>query len=111
MNMLRWIAGLCTNRGHALTHYRRGMARANKHNHRGAIDEYTLAISNSDAPADVQAMARYNRALVHLAIGEDQKCLADLNAVLSMDGTPVNVRTMARQKLARLTARAVVAKA
>jgi hypothetical protein len=57
------------------------------------------------APSDVKAMALYNRALVHVAAGDDRKGVDDLDAVLAMAEARVNVKTMARQKLAKLESR------
>ena len=53
-------------------------------------------------PADLLAMVLYNRALVYVAAGDDQKGAADLDAVLAMNESLVNVKTMARQKRARM---------
>ena len=55
-----------------------------------------------DTPADVKAMVLYNRALVHVATGDDQRAVDDFDAVLTMDEAPVHVKTMARQKLAKM---------
>ncbi len=52
-------------------------------------------------PPDVKAMVLYNRALVHVSVGNDRKGVDDLGAVMAMDQAPANVRTMARQKLAK----------
>ena len=81
--------------------YKRGMSKAKKHDHRGAIDDYTTTVGMPDAPANVKAMVLYNRALVHVANGDFCKGADDLEAVLEMDEAPVNVKTMARQKLAK----------
>lgn len=51
-------------------------------------------------------MVLYNRALVHVAAGDDQKGAVDLDAVLAMNEALVNVKTMARQKLVRMEFRA-----
>jgi hypothetical protein len=107
MNIFNWIVCQCTNKGKAWSHYRRGIMRAKAHDHQGAIDDYTVAITNRGAPWDVRAMARYNRALVHAVIGDMQHCHADLNAVLAMVEAPTSVKLMTRQKLARLESRAL----
>ena len=46
-------------------------------------------------------MVLYNRALVHVATGDYRKGVDDLNAVMAMDEAPMNVKTRARQKLAK----------
>jgi hypothetical protein len=81
------------------------MARAKRHSHEGAIDDYTTTIHMLDAPPDVIAMSLYNRALVHVAAGDDRKGIDDLNAVLAMNETLANIKTMARRKLARTVSR------
>jgi hypothetical protein len=105
MNVFNWLAGRFSNRGKALSLYRRGMAKARKHDYQGAIDDYTKTIRMPNLPADVKAMVLYNRALVHMTAGDDQNGIDDLGAVLAMDQAPVNVKTMARQKLAKKESR------
>lgn len=95
-----------SDRGKALTLYKRGMSRAKKRDHRGAIDDYTSIIHLPDTPSDVRAMALYNRALAYVAAGDDRLGSEDLDAVLAMDNTPVNVRSMAKQKQVRMESRA-----
>jgi len=105
MNIFTWLTGNFSDRGKALSHYKRGMARANQHDHQGAISDYTVTIGMPDTPADVKAMALYNRALVHVASGDHRKGVGDLAAVLAMDHTIENVKRRARQKLARMKSR------
>jgi hypothetical protein len=81
------------------------MARAKKHDREGAIDDYTATIGMPNTPPNVRAMALYNRALVLVATGDNQKGVADLNAVLAMDESPSNVKTKAREKLAKIETR------
>ena len=78
------------------------MARANKHDHEGALANYTAAIESPGISAKEKAMVLYNRALVYMAAGDDSKGADDLDAVLAMNEALVNVKTMARQKLARM---------
>lgn len=85
--------------------YQRGMGRAKKHDHQGAIQDYTATIEMVDAPQDIIAMSLYNRALVYVASGEDQQATTDLNALLAMNAGQVNIRTMAKQLLFRMRAR------
>ena len=81
------------------------MARAKKHDHQGAIDDYTAIISLPDTSASMKAMALYNRALTYAAVADESQALADLSAVLSMPEAPVSVRTEARRKLVRMQRR------
>lgn len=104
--VLNWLTSFFTTRGKVLALYRRGMAKAEKHDHRGALEAYDAAIKAADSPADVRAMALYNRALVFAAIGENVKAREDLEFVLAMEESFTNIKTMARQKLVRMLDRA-----
>ena len=107
MNALQWVANCFSQRSKAISHYRRGMGKAKKHNHQGAIEDYTVSLGIRDTPPDVLAMVLYNRALAYVAAGEARKGADDLEAVLGMKETLINVKTMARQKLARMESRSV----
>ena len=85
--------------------YKRGIAKAKKHDHQGALDDYTTTVGIPGVSADLMAMALYNRALVYVATGDNQKGAADLDAVLAMKETLINIKTMARMKLARMESR------
>ena len=102
MRVFDWLTGQFSNRRKALSLYKRGMARARKRDRQGAINDYTTTIAMRDTPEEVKAMALYNRALAHMAAGDETKGRADLNMVLGMDMDDrfVNVRTMARHRLA-----------
>ena len=110
MPVFNWLTGHFSDRGKALSLYRRGMARAKKHNHQGAINDYTAAIDMPDIPASMKAMALYNRAVMHVAAGDRSDGMDDLDAVLAMDGAFVNVRSMAKHKLAMMKSRSNNAK-
>ena len=105
MNTFNWLQSRFSRRGKVLSLYRRGMARAKKHDHQGAIDDYSVTIDMPDAPMDVKAMALFNRALVHVASGDYRKGVDDLEAVLAKDDAPVNVKRRAKQKLAKRESR------
>ena len=85
--------------------YKRGMARAKKHDHQGAIGDYTAAIEMPDTPADLKAMALYNRATVYAVVGEKSKATDDLNVVLAMPQELTDIKTEARRKLMRMERR------
>ena len=106
MNIFHWFTRYFSSHGKAMSLYKRGMAKAQKHDHEGALEDYTTIIGMPGTPADLLVMVLYNRALVYVAAGDDQKGTADLDAVLAMDESLVNVKTMARQKLARMESRA-----
>lgn len=105
MNLFNWITGYFSSHGKAMSLYKRGMAKAKKHDHRGALDDYTTMIGMQGPPTDLLAMVLYNRALVYVAAGDDHRGVADLDAVLAMHESLVNVKAMARQKLARMKSR------
>ena len=102
MNILHWLTRHFSNRRRALSFYRRGRARARNHDRQGAIKDYTTTIAMRDTPDEVKAMALYYRALVHVAAGDEPQGVNDLNKILAMDEGLVNVKTMARQRLAGL---------
>ena len=110
MNFFNWLKSWFSHGGLALWLYKRGMARAKRHDHGGAIDDYTATVDMLDAPPDLKAMAQYNRALVHLATKNDPKAIEDLNLILAMKETLINVKTMARQELIRIEGRSTTSR-
>ena len=102
--MFQWWISRYSKRGRAISLYKRGLAKARRHDHHGAIVDYTTTIAMADSPIDVRAMALYNRALMYFASDDAKQGVADLNAVLAMKEMLINVKSMARQKLARLAA-------
>jgi len=81
------------------------MAKADKRDYDGAIADYSAAIQMAKIPADVKAMALYNRALSYQAIQENAKSSEDLAAVLEMTGLPENIRVAAEQRRKRVERR------
>lgn len=104
MKIVEWLTGRFSRRGKAIAIYKRGMVKARKKNHAGAIEDYTTAIDMPETPTDVRAMTLYNRAIVYVTTGEESKGIADLNSILAMSDMLINVKCMARQKLARIAA-------
>ena len=102
MTFFKWLTRRWSVRGVDLAFYKRGMTRANNHDRQGAMDDYTSAIDLHDAPADVRAMARYNRALLYAAVGDVVNATKDLNAVLASNATLTRIKSAARQKLDRM---------
>lgn len=100
MNVFDWISSWFSKRGMAFWLYKRGLAKTKKRDHQGAIAAYTSTIGMQVMPPNVLAMVLYHRATEFLAIGDDRKGEDDLKAVLAMDDSLVNEKTMARQKLA-----------
>jgi hypothetical protein len=81
------------------------MSKANKRDYVGAIADYSAAVELPTIPADVKAMALYNRALAYSSIHEDEKAAADLADVLEMPGLAENVKTAAQQRRERIRRR------
>ena len=50
MKLFDWFNIRFSGGGKALSLYRRGMTRAKKHDHQGAIDDYTAMIAMPNAP-------------------------------------------------------------
>jgi tetratricopeptide (TPR) repeat protein len=102
MNLIRrwfWPRSI---RSEALSLYRLGMARTEKEDTKGAMNAYTSAIEQPDAPDDVKAMALYNRALLYAAGGNTNKALADLQAIMEMPIPLYGVKLAAKRRLERL---------
>ena len=110
MSFTSWVKGLFSPRGKAISLYRRGMTKANKHDFQGAIADYSAAIGEPHFPADVKAMAIYNRALAYSAVHEDAKAIEDLEAVLEMPGLPASIKSHAQERRERLRQRCEKAK-
>lgn len=104
MNFLSWLRNSSSVRQKALRVYRHGRKRARNKDYERAIADFTEAIDTVAVPTDVKAMAFYHRAISYLATGNKQMGMNDLDTVLVMEGalTEVNIKTMARQMLARI---------
>lgn len=105
MSFTIWLKSIFSHRGKALSQYRSGMAKAKKHDYAGAVVDYSAAIEAPQIPADVKAMALYNRALAYSAIGEDAQAAEDLAAIQAMPELPENIRTAAQQRRERIRRR------
>lgn len=105
MNPLQWLGELFSRRGQALRLYRAGMKKAHEHDVVGAILDYTALLALPAAPQDLRAMALFNRGLVLVAAGDHGRGGDDLQEVAAMATTSENIRTLARQKLARMETR------
>lgn len=105
MGFLESLLGRGSSRDKAVALYKRGMSKAQKHDHNGAIEDYSAAIEMPDVPLDVKAMAQYNRSLVYAAANDNAKAVGDLKGVLAMEELPTNVKTAAEEKLKRIKRR------
>jgi hypothetical protein len=105
VSFTNWVKSFLSHRGKAISLYRSGMAKANKHDYDGAIADYSVAIQVSNIPTDVKAMALYNRALSYSAIHEDERAAEDLAAMLEMPGLPESIKTRAQERRERIQQR------
>jgi hypothetical protein len=105
MSITNWMGGLLSKNGKALSIYKRGMEKAKKHDHQGAVDDYTTAINMPGTPANVKAMTLYNRSMVYAAVGEGAKAIDDLHAVLAMPEDLPDIKNEATRKLIRMERR------
>jgi len=99
MNFFKWLSLDFAHRRAALSLYKRGLARAKQHDRQGAMDNFNAAIDMADAPADVRAMALYNRALLFAAVNDIPKAVHDLHAVLTMEEPLHDIKQAARRRL------------
>lgn len=107
MNPFSWLSNQFSNRRKSLSLLRRGMKRAKAGDQEGAVADYTKTVDDETTPADVRAMALYNRALVLSAGTEKSRAIADLNRLLAMPEAKENVKTEARRRLERMRLRAI----
>ncbi|MEW4452028.1 hypothetical protein AB1L30_05020 [Bremerella sp. JC817] len=105
MSSLSWLTDWFTQRDRAHVLYKRGMVRAQKHDHQGAVVFYTAALDAPEITPELTAMVLYNRGLVYVASGMAEQGAADLNAVLTMNEAGANVKKAAQQKLAKIESR------
>ena len=105
MRFFESLFGRGSSRNKAVALYKRGMSKAKKHDHDGAIEDYSAAIDMPDTPLDLKAMAQYNRSLVYAAAKDNAKAVGDLKAVLAMAELPTNVKAAAEEKLKKIERR------
>jgi len=89
----------------ALKIYKRGLDKAEMRDLDGAVSDYTLILDMPEAPRDVKAMARLNRALANSSSRKYALADQDLREVLSAPDAPEQVKEAARAKLTRLKRR------
>jgi hypothetical protein len=102
MNIFKWFIGRSSVRSAAMSLYKRGLARVERGDPKGALDAFTSAIGMPDAPDDVKAMALYNRALLLTGMGDTANALADLNAVMTMPAALRSIKLAAKRRLDRM---------
>jgi hypothetical protein len=102
MNPSCWLRGKWSKKFQAGSVYRRGMLKAKLRDHQAAMADYTTVIEMVEAPADLRAMALYNRSVVHLAQHHESAAISDLEELLKMPQAGANVKVEARRKLVRM---------
>jgi hypothetical protein len=105
MSFTTWVKVFWSPRGKVLALYRSGMAKAKRHDYRGAITDYSEALRAPHLPTDVKAMVIYNRALAYFAIHEVARATEDLAAVLEMPGLPTQIKIHAQDRWKRIQPR------
>jgi hypothetical protein len=103
MRLWNWLRERFSAQGKMVARYQRGLSSARRHAHSDAIADYDAVIVAPASPPDLVSMARYNRALVNAATGNVELAEHELRAVIALGETPINVRTAARHKLARMS--------
>lgn len=102
VKLFNWLTGRYSQRAKAMWLYRRGMIKAKLRDHAKAVADYTAVIEMDEAPADIRAMALYNRSLVYSGSHNESGAIDDLEKLLQLVGAAENVKTEARRKLLRM---------
>lgn len=102
MNVSKWFSGLFSQRGKTEGIYQRGMKKAHDKDLDGAIADYSAVINDPQSPADLKAMALFNRALVYSLQKKFEEANADLERVQAIPEAPRNLRDATREKLERI---------
>jgi hypothetical protein len=101
MKLIAWVLGRWSYR-QQMMRYRQGLDYASQKDHKAALEQYSAAIDLVGAPADIRAMALYNRAVIHSAMHDDAKAIHDLEELLASPGAAASVRLEAKRKLVRI---------
>ncbi len=99
------LMGLLTRGGRDDDKLLQGVEHAKAKRPERAIEIYDALLKSSSTSPAVQAGALFNRSLAHSAMNNDDKALADLQAVIAKPNLPTNIQTAARERLARLRKR------
>ncbi len=105
MGISDWLKSTFGKKETALSYYKSGIAKAEKRDNQGAVDDYTSAIEFPNANDKEKAMSLYNRALVYHSLRENEKAIDDLNLVLKMHGAHHEIKSAAKKKMERIRLR------
>ena len=89
----------------AIKTYKDGIAHADARRYEKAIANYSNVVDMRQAPLDVRAMARLNRALVYSVQGDIPTACNELTIVIHDEAASDAVKNSAREKLKRLKKR------
>ncbi|MEE3370655.1 MAG: hypothetical protein VX346_15050 [Planctomycetota bacterium] len=89
----------------AIKTYKDGIVHADARRFDKAIANYSTVVDMRQAPLDVRAMARLNRALVYSVQGDIPTARNELTIVIHDEAAPDSVKNSAREKLKRLEKR------
>jgi hypothetical protein len=70
-----------------------------------ALEVYNDLLTSPGISPSIRARALFNRALSHSSLKNDSRAVIDLKQLLSLPAIPENIRTAARNQLARLASR------
>lgn len=102
MNFFKRILGRFTTRGRALAKVAKGRDCATNREPDIAINYYTEVVDAPESPREVIAMALFNRALAYSTTGREDEAVKDLNAILSMPESILEIKKSASDKLVRM---------
>jgi hypothetical protein len=102
MGFFGQLANLFTRSGRDDNRLQEAMDHASAKRPEKAIGIYDALLSSQKISPTVRARALFNRALAHSSMKDDQKAIADLEAVVAMSAAPENVLSAARNQLTRV---------
>lgn len=70
-----------------------------------ALEVYNELLASPGISPSIRARALFNRALAHSSLKDDSRAVIDLQQLVSLPAIPENIRTAARNQLARLASR------
>lgn len=102
---MSWFRRVFSASGRAEALYKQAMEKAKAKDWDGAIADYSAVIAGKKTPADIKAMALFNRSLAYGVTGDSDSAENDLTAVAGMMNAPPGVAAAAKEKRDRLKKR------
>lgn len=106
MNFLNRLLSVFSQSGRNDTMLQHALSLAKSNRPAEAVAIYSNLIRDSATSEVVKARALFNRALAYSSLNDDERAAADLQMLVTSNTTPENVRTAARNQLARIKNRA-----